>query len=219
MRFQAVVFDFDGLILDTETAALRSWERTFAEHGVELRLDFWAEVIGTAGTDIVEHLRELTGRDLDGETVRAAQRVRKERLNEAIGGPLPGVEQRIAEARELGLALGVASSSSREWVAGHLERVGLLEAFDALACAGSQPGRAKPEPVVYREVTARLGADPGDTLALEDSPHGIAAAKAAGLVCVAVPNAVTSRLDLTAADLVVGSLADHTLAELFDRLR
>lgn len=215
---QAVVFDFDGLILDTETPSLRSWQDVFAEHGAELTLDFWARVIGTAGIDIVGHLTELVGDDLDREEVRARQRAREEELTARIAGPMPGVEERIAEAQRLGLPLGVASSSSERWVVGHLQRLGLRGAFDALACAGSDPARAKPEPVVYREVCADLDVEPSDALALEDTPHGIAAAKAAGLPCVAVPNEITSMLDLTQADLVIDSLADHTLEELIARL-
>lgn len=217
-RFRAVVFDFDGLIVDTETPVLRAWQEVFSDHGAELTLDFWARVIGTAGTDVVAHLRELTGRALDRDEVRSQQRARKEALNAEIGGPLPGVEDRISEARDLDLRLGVASSSSEAWVTGHLERIGLLDVFEAVACAGSEPGRAKPEPVVYREVCADLDVAPADAVAIEDSPHGIAAAQAAGLRCVAVPNDVTALLDLTSADLVVDSLADHTLEELFARL-
>ncbi len=217
-RFRAVVFDFDGLILDTETPVLQAWQDVFAEHGAELTMGFWAQVIGTAGSDVVGHLGELTGRDLDREEVRARMRTRKAELNEQLDGPMPGVEERIAEAQRAGLRLGVASSSSESWVSGHLDRLGLLGAFDALACAGSDPGRAKPEPVVYREVCADLDVTPSETVALEDTPHGIAAAQAAGLRCVAIPNDVTALLDLSAADLVVDSLADHTLQELFARL-
>lgn len=217
-RFRAVVFDFDGLIVDTETPVLRSWQDVFDDHGVELTIDFWARVIGTAGTDVVGHLRELTGLDLDREDIRARQRAHEEALNAEIGGPLPGVEDRIREAQRLGLRLGVASSSSEAWVTGHLERIGLRDAFAALACAGAEPGRAKPEPVVYREVCAALGVEPQDAVAIEDTPHGITAARSAGLACIAVPNQVTVLLDLSTADLVIDSLAEHTLEELFAQL-
>ena len=215
---RAVVFDFDGLILDTETPSLQAWQEIFAAHGAELTLRFWERVIGTAGVDVVGHLGDLTGRELDREELRARQRAREDELTAELAGPMPGVEARISEARRLGLPLGVASSSSERWVVGHLERLELRGAFDVLACAGSDPDRAKPEPVVYDEVCQGLGVEPASALALEDTPHGVAAAKAAGLACVAVPNDVTRTLDLSQADLVIDSLADHTLEELIGRL-
>ena len=118
----------------------------------------------------------------------------------------------------MGITLGVASSSSRAWVEGHLERLGLLERFHAVRCADDVP-QVKPDPALYRAVLDATGVRAADAVALEDSPNGVLAAKRAGLACVAVPNALTARLDLRHADLLLGSLAELPLAELLTRLR
>jgi len=128
------------------------------------------------------------------------------------------VREYIAEARRLGLTLGVASSSSVGWVDGHLRRLGLREAFAVVRCAGDVP-RVKPDPALYLAVLDATGIAAGEAVALEDSPNGVLAAKRAGLACVAVPNPLTARLDLSAADLRLGSLDELSLSALLTRLR
>jgi HAD superfamily hydrolase (TIGR01509 family) len=126
---------------------------------------------------------------------------------------MPGVADFTARAVEAGLRLAVASSSSRQWVSSHLERLGLLDRFSALSnCEDGVP--AKPEPDVYRRAVAAIGVGPDEAIAFEDSPNGIAAAKAAGLFCVAVPNRMTSGLDLSQADLVAASFLDLDIDRL-----
>jgi beta-phosphoglucomutase-like phosphatase (HAD superfamily) len=129
----------------------------------------------------------------------------------------PGVEAYLEAAQRRGLRLAVASNSRREWVAPHLARLGLLERFAHLSCwAPVRP--PKPAPDLYLDAAAALGVRPTDALAFEDSPAGVAAAKAAGLRCVAVPHPLTARLDLSAADLIVPSLTDYPLPALLARL-
>ena len=126
---------------------------------------------------------------------------------------LPGVADRIAEAQALGLRLGVASSSRRPWVEGHLEARGLRAAFSCLACREDPPGlRGKPYSDTYEAVISCLGVVAADALAIEDSPNGVRAAIAAGLRCLAVPNGLTAHLDLSEADVVAASLAEVSLA-------
>ncbi|HSB60276.1 MAG TPA: HAD family hydrolase [Vicinamibacteria bacterium] len=213
---EAIVFDFDGLILDTEVPVYRSWQEIYEAHGCELPLSTWAVCIGTDGAfDPHQHLEAQLGRALDAGALEARHRERCDALiaREAVR---PGVLDYLAEARRLGLKRGVASSSSRRWVAGHLERLGMLEAFHALRCAGEVP-RVKPAPDLYRAVLAELGVAPARALAIEDSPNGIRAAKGAGMFCVAVPNALTRHLDLGEADLHLTSLAELPLGELLSR--
>ena len=128
----------------------------------------------------------------------------------------PGVRDYLDAARRLGLGLAVASSSSRRWVAGHLERLGLADRFDVLRCA-EDVTRVKPHPDLYVAALKALGAAPVAAIALEDSPNGVLAAKRAGLFCVAVPNPLTAKLDLTAADILLASLDELPLPALLRR--
>jgi HAD superfamily hydrolase (TIGR01509 family) len=125
----------------------------------------------------------------------------------------PGVVAWLDEAAELGLEVAIASSSGAEWVEPLLDQLGLRHRFRHIACYGDGLA-AKPEPDTYRAACAALGVAPDAAIALEDSPHGVAAAKAAGLWCVAVPHAITEQLDLTNADLVLPSLAEVSLRDV-----
>jgi HAD superfamily hydrolase (TIGR01509 family) len=130
---------------------------------------------------------------------------------------LPGVLQHIEEARTLGLKLGVASSSTTDWVKGHLARLGILDRFHCLRCR-DDVANAKPAPDLYLAVLECLGVTAAEAFAIEDSPHGITAAKQAGLRCVAIPNTITAGLDLSRADVVLGTLSEVTLSELVTRV-
>jgi HAD superfamily hydrolase (TIGR01509 family) len=213
-----VVFDFDGLILDTEAPVYDAWQEIYDEHGHTLSFDKWATCIGTADTfDPCGDLAALVGRALDAEALRRRHRARTDDLI-AARMVLPGVHEYIGEARQLGITLGVASSSSRRWVDGHLRRLGLRDAFEVVRCSDDVT-QVKPDPALYLSVLAATGISPRDAVALEDSPNGVLAAKRAGLACVAVPNPLTARLDLGGADLRLTSLAELPLSALLARLR
>ena len=212
-----IVFDFDGLILDTEAPVYDAWQEIYGEHGHALELETWAQCIGTADTfDPCQDLAQRVGRALDPVALRRRHQERADAL--IAGQPVqPGIVERLEEARTMGLMLAVASSSGRTWVEGHLERLGLLDRFHTIRCAGDVP-RVKPDPALYRAVLEATGVGAAAAVALEDSPNGVLAAKRAGLACVAVPNALTARLDLAAADLRLASLADVPLSVLLARL-
>jgi putative hydrolase of the HAD superfamily len=125
----------------------------------------------------------------------------------------PGVVALLEQASEAGVRLGVASSSPRDWVEGHLAERGLRHHFEVVF-SRDDVERAKPDPALFRIATEALGAEPARTVALEDSHHGVSSAKAAGLWAVACPNRITSGLDFSHADLVVGSLAEVDLPRL-----
>jgi HAD superfamily hydrolase (TIGR01509 family) len=215
---RALVFDFDGLILDTEDAEYRSWLEVYSEHGVELPLERWVSCIGTDNSafDPYLHLTSLVADPIDWTEVRERRRRRQLELLAGVP-PLPGVADYLARAGALGLKVGVASSSSRRWVTGHLGQLGLAPLVHAVKCADDVT-RVKPDPELYLASTEALGVSPAQAVALEDSPNGIAAAKAAGLRCVAVPNPLTRGLPLGAADLVLESLAAMSLDDLLRRL-
>jgi len=200
--------------VDTEGPAYQSWLEIFEEFGAELPLSIWETWIGGSphGFDPCGYLESQLGQPVDRETLTARQLKREEELN-AVQKALPGVEEYIAAAKRLGLKLGVASSSDRPWVLRHLERLGLLEQFDAIKGA-EDVENVKPEPDLFLAVLDELGVDAEEALALEDSPHGITSAQAAGLFCVVVPNALTSQLSTDHADQHLDSLAQMPLDQL-----
>jgi HAD superfamily hydrolase (TIGR01509 family) len=210
---EAIVFDFDGLIVDTEWPEYQSIAEVFVRHGAEYPPQRWLHVIGTSwDVDWLAELEADLGRPVDREAL-TAERTAAKRAMRAGMSPLPGVEELIAQARAAGVPLAVASSSSRSWVEGQLEALGLLDRFVLTRCL-DDVAHAKPAPELYLAACAGLGVDPARAVALEDSANGTTAAKAAGMACVAVPNRLTRLLDLSHADAVVDSLAGVGLDDL-----
>jgi HAD superfamily hydrolase (TIGR01509 family) len=214
---RALVFDFDGLILDTEGPELQSWSEIYEDHGATLAFDLWATTIGTASTfDPHAELERQLGRSLDRDQIRARRRQRNQELISAEE-VRPGVLEYVRTARERGFGLAVASSSPRSWVGGHLARLGIASHFDYLRCA-DDVRLVKPDPELYLSAIAALGVAANEAIAIEDSPNGILGAKRAGLFCVAVPNPITRQLPLNLADVRVDSLADLPLDRLLEVL-
>lgn len=211
---RGLVFDFDGLIADTEGPEYRAWAETWAEHGHKLTLDEWCVAIGTVGGfDPLAELAARVGSSIGDLGAVEGRRRERHRLHMDGLAPLPGVVDHLVAAKSAGLATAVASSAPPWWVEDHLASFGLIDAFAAVrAYDGTCP--PKPAPDLYLAACSAIGVAPSEALAYEDSPNGVAAAKAAGLWCVAVPHDLTRHLDLSAADLVVDSLASVSLAEL-----
>jgi HAD superfamily hydrolase (TIGR01509 family) len=214
---RAFVFDFDGLILDTEEPVYRSWLEVYQSHGEALPFDRWIQIVGSSNLafDPRAHLELRLGRRLTQDVIDR----RIERRTELVLAQdvLPGVRELVDVARDRGLGLGVASSSSCLWVNGHLERIGLRDRFTCVRCR-DDVATVKPAPDLYLAVLECLGVAPHEAVAVEDSPNGIAAAKRAGMWCVAVPNVITAGLDLSAADVVVKSLSGLTPEVVAEKL-
>lgn len=215
MTLEGLVFDFDGLILDTETPEYVTVSEAYAEFGLELALDDWRGIVGSADhPHWTEMLGDALGRPYDVETVHR-RRIERHHTLIAEEDVLPGVVDLLDEALAAGLPVAVASSSPLDWVEGHLDRLGLLDRFVALHTRDHVgPGRTKPAPDLYRRAVEHLGTTPAATVAIEDSPNGVLAARAAGLRVVAVPNGITEGGDFSAADLVVASAATLDLPRL-----
>jgi beta-phosphoglucomutase-like phosphatase (HAD superfamily) len=212
---RALIFDFDGLLVDTEAPALRAWEQVLAGYGVVLPVELWHAAIGTQSSvaTVLAHLEGQVG-PVDRDRVRATWWA--EHL--ALVGLQPlcaGVSDYLTAAAELGLRLAVASSATADWVDTQLRRVGVHDRFAVLSTVDGR--RPKPAPDVYLAALDALGVGPDEAVAFEDSPNGVAAARAAGLRCVAVPNEVTARLPF-AADLVLPSFTAMPLAEVLVRV-
>jgi len=217
MSIKALIFDFDGLILDTETPEFRVWQAIYHEHGRELDPADWGRIVGGAGAgyfDAAIHLATLVGDGLDPAVLR--QRNQTESAKLILSQPvLPGVVDYLEEAGRLGLRLAIASSSPHSWVDAHLKRLELFEYFKPVVCADDVPaGRTKPHPDLFLKVLDELGIRADEAVAFEDSPNGVRAAQAAGIFVVTVPNPVTALLDFGGEDLRLGSLADLPLASL-----
>jgi HAD superfamily hydrolase (TIGR01509 family) len=218
MNISALIFDFDGLMVDTETPAFVSWQRIYAEHGHELTLERWQGALGSShGFDALAYLADLVrtvepGRDLDTALIAADRQRLKVQLSAGYG-LLPGVVDLLDAAEAAGLLCAVASSSSRTWVEGWLSRLGLRERFVAVQTADDVVW-TKPDPALFLQAAAGLGHPPAACLVFEDSANGIRAARAAGCPVVAVPGPTTYRPSLPPPDLLLERLDALTLQEL-----
>ena len=210
----AIIFDFDGTIIESEGPDFQTWQEIFADHGAELPLAQWIGFIGTAaGTfDPYHLLAELSGKTVDRVAI---QRVRRQRFRELVAQqPLrPGVAALLDAADAERIPLAIASSSTRDWVEWNLDQRDLRRRFRFVHTV-NDARTGKPDPELYLMTVAALGVDAARTVALEDSYNGLLAAKAAGVRCVVAPNVLTQGVDFTGADLVVGSLAEVDLARL-----
>jgi HAD superfamily hydrolase (TIGR01509 family) len=214
---RAFLFDFDGLILDTETAAREGWAWLYREHGHELPREKWALMVGTiGGWDPMGHLETLVGEPLEAETLNKRRSAHELSLLE-VEVLRPGIAEYLAAAERDGIKRAIVSSASRRWIDMHLERLERAIGWDAIVTADHDEKRAKPRPTLYLEALDALGVSPGEAVVFEDSPNGIRAAKAAGIFVVGIPNSVTQDLGLEEADLVVESLADLPPDELLAR--
>jgi HAD superfamily hydrolase (TIGR01509 family) len=213
LKAEALLFDFDGLILDTETPILEAWQAAYRRHGQELGIELWQHALGTAnGFDPFAHLCRLSGTAIAQEALLAE--IQEQNWAHCERQELmPGVLSVVTAARTAGLRTAVASSSSVGWVERWLGKHGIRDRFDTV-CGRDHVARVKPAPDLYILAAERLGVAPGGCLVLEDSPNGIRAAHAAGMRCVAVPNALTRQLSLPDPDLVVSSLAERPLSDM-----
>ena len=214
---EAIVFDFDGVIVDTETPDYTTWQGIYESYGVELERELWTGFIGggSGEFDFYQHLEDLSGIKMDHSELRL--QIRSIFRAEIDQSPvLPGVMDYIDCAKSMGLKVGLASSSSREWVEGHLGSRGILERFDDIR-GSDDVSEVKPSPELYLRSAKELGVSPRNAVAIEDSARGVTAAKRAGLYCVAVPNSVTEAMDFSLADVRVASLAEMPLQSLIEK--
>jgi HAD superfamily hydrolase (TIGR01509 family) len=211
---KAIIFDLDGTLLDTETPEFTTWQEAYAAHGVTLDPTVWSQAIGTSdsGWDPYLHLEELVGAPVDRAALRTARHTRFDELM-ADAEPRPGIVAWLDEARDLGLRVGLASSSGAAWVGRFLDALGLRDRFAVLATR-DRVAHSKPAPDLYELALHDLDVRADEALAVEDSPNGVAAAKAAGLFCVAVPNPLTANLALDGADIVLSSLTERSIKDI-----
>jgi HAD superfamily hydrolase (TIGR01509 family) len=208
MAFSAVLFDFDGVLVDTEWAIYQAWLRTFQKNGHDLPLEMYTRCIGSdfATWSPKTHLEELSGLAFDWHDLDA--RRQEEILRDLDGeGIMPGVLDLLDKLATESIRRAVVSSSSHHWVDGWLEKLAFANRFESVVCRGDAP-QIKPAPDLYLEGARRLGLPPAECLVIEDSLNGVKAAKAAGMTVWVVPNRVTAGLDFSLADGIFPTLRD-----------
>ena len=216
MKIKALIFDFDGLLVDTETPQMQTWQRLYQELGADLRPEEWVQCLGTSpdAFDPILDLRGKTSAIFDSDELKrqfklqSTLAIEKENLR-------PGMGLLLENAQKAGMAMAVASSSGRLWVETGLTRVKAGKYFQAV-CTAEDVSRVKPDPELFQLALSRLNFAPQEAIVLEDSPMGIRAAKSAGMACVAYPNSISIHLDLSKADLIINSPQDLTLARILD---
>lgn len=223
MALRGLFFDFDGLILDTETVEVEAWKQIFAEYDYEFPDWIWKKMIGVSeeGTNKIPGLWLADKLGLANEEADKFEKQIRERRRTVSSmllddQPLqPGVLELLDRAEEEGWSKTVVSSSPRWWVTGHLDRLELLHRFGKIIC-GHEGLPSKPAPDLYLHALGLNGHQPTEVLALEDSPRGVEAAQAAGIYCVAIPNPLTAQLGLDHADEVWTSLLEFRLPSHLD---
>jgi HAD superfamily hydrolase (TIGR01509 family) len=205
---EAVIFDMDGLMLDTEAPALRAWQHAASVCGREFDLDLCRRMIGRNFGDCVALIRERHGADYPVDALTRAWAADYDAIVAAEGISLkPGLTEILDLLDERGVALAVATSTRRQRACAKLDQVGLLHRFAALV-GGDEVARGKPAPDIFIAAAARLGVGPSDCVVLEDSEPGIIAAAAAGMIPVMVPDLHPPSAELLArGPLVLASLS------------
>lgn len=215
---KALLFDFDGLILETEGPIYEAWLEVYQSYGLHLPLSLWATIIGTNGDffNPYRYLEEQLGAPVEWDEIDLKRIEREEEL--ILKQPLmPGVLDYLDGARRMGLKTAVASSSSIDWIEGHLARLGILERFDCIRTRDNVKN-TKPDPELFLSALACLGVGPEQAIVFEDSPNGVLAARKANIFSVAVPNKLTGQLSLDMADMCLPSLAIMPLETLLEKV-
>ncbi len=209
---KAIIWDFDGTIVDTETPQFDAWNLLFREYGTSVESSLWAKMVGTVTDfDLVDVLQSRVG---GVDRPQAFRRIGELMRSQLKNAPLrPGVRALIDAARIAGFKQAIASSSGRRWIVDYAQRYNLQQSIDVIASA-DDVARVKPDQAVYLSALQRLGLDRHECLAIEDSPHGAKAALRAGLWCVVVPNPSTDRLVFPPGVTKLKTLADVTVDQL-----
>lgn len=207
MKVKGIIFDFDGVLVDTEWAIYQSWVHLYAREGQEISIETYSPCLGAGYShwDPAKHLESLTHKSYDWEVETPARQARLE-ADLARSGLMPGAAELLDWCDENGIPMTVASSSSRRWVEGWLVKLGIYSRFKGVFTR-TDGYPVKPNPALFLAAQDCLGIAPQDCLIVEDSENGTIAACNAGIPCVAIPNRLTAHSDLSRAQYHAANLS------------
>lgn len=212
---KGIVFDFDGLIIDTESAWYLAFKEVFQGYNVEFPKEIFVTCIGTDDSTLKAFIEEKLGADEIEKIMNLVNENLKART--LLLDIREGVREYLEEAKALGLRIGLASSSSREWVEGFLRQFQIIDYFEVIK-TGDEVEKVKPDPTLYIKAVEALNIKPDEAVAFEDSANGAKAAVAAGLKCVIVPNEMTKEINFEKFHVRIHSMSEMSLAQVISYL-
>ncbi|MBU0700205.1 HAD-IA family hydrolase [bacterium] len=205
---KAVIFDMDGLMVDTETVYFIALQQIAQKRGKDFPMALKRAMIGKQGVISMDIFKEyLVLNETAEDLLVEREDVYGGILNKTELVPLDGLPELLLLIDTMGIPAAIASSSAEQWIRLVINKLGISDRFKAIV-SGDNVKNSKPYPDIYLLAAKRLGVLPQYCLALEDTPTGIEAAKRAGMICVAVPNHYSKGLDFSMADMVINSLED-----------
>lgn len=226
--FKAIIFDCDGILVDTEELKYQAWERALKTRGLSLSRKFYLSLIGQTGLSILNHLEKEYRVTLDPIIVNEKNNLYWAMQKEGVKSIEPMIsvlDWAIKKREKKELLLGVASSASKNEVLFNLNYLNILDSFDIvlsgkedLAKYQNPHGVNKPYPYIYLEISFRLGLQPNECLVFEDSEAGVCSAKKAGCYVIAVPNRWTIQQEFSKADLLIYPSDSEKIIETVESL-
>ncbi|WP_336772115.1 HAD family hydrolase [Paenibacillus sp. MMO-58] len=212
---KAIVFDFDGLIIDTETVWYHAYKEVLRGYNVDFPLEVFVKCIGTDDATLNAFIEDKLGLENIEIIMNLTKENHKSRME--LLDIREGVREYLIEAKNLGLKIGLASSSSSQWVEGFLKQLHIIDYFEVIK-TGDQVEKVKPDPTLYIETLEALNINANEAIAFEDSANGARAAIAAGLKCVIVPNEVTKKINFEKFHLRINSMREMSLTQVISHI-
>ena len=216
---KAIIFDFDGTIIDTETAWFIAFRDAYQEYGVELSLEKYSECLGTSLHSFNPYTYLSTHHNISINLDEFRNYVQKKHSEMMKKEPIrPGVLAYLQTAKAAGIKIGLATSSDRAWIDKYVDLLGIGAYFDCY-CTADTVKNVKPDPELYLQALDKLNVSANEAIAIEDSPNGARAAVAAGLHTVVIKNTITKQLPFSTGHHTIQSLETYELQDLLDYVK
>ncbi len=216
---KAIIFDFDGTIIDTETAWYITFRDAYKSHDIDLTLQQYSQCLGTSLHSFNPYTHLKTHYNLPIDLEEFKQSVQKKHTNMMIKESVrPGILKLLETAKSKKLKIGLASSSERAWIDKFVKLHGIEDYFECY-CTADTVSKVKPDPELYLQALKKLGVEPSEAIAIEDSPNGARAAVAAGIPTVVIKNDITKLLPFSEGHHTIDSLANYELDALIELIQ